>query len=351
MNKILSLFFIIAIISLLPTAFAEENNNEIAVTTSVEIDVNLGTTDTNEGSTQGTNEENETEEIETEVETKVEVENNEEVDEATLSEIRIMSESTIGAEMRIKQLQRAATRAELTGARVIEVLIANDANAEEVKKLSLIHAEIVLIKEEAFSLDASSTIAVEDFVAVKRSLMRAISEFRKIAAPLLTSEQKQEITASIRANSEINELNAEVIARIREANALRVENALKRIDKSTPLLAQAIRNGEITPQEIRTRITNEYKSATNEELLKARAEIRAEINARAIIHRDIATQVVNNNLDRQIQRIENRTKNIPDDLSEEQKRLLEIRAQNTINRLNSIRPSADVNQEIRGRAN
>lgn len=263
------------------------------------------------------------------------------INEEILREVRVMQESSTGVDLRIRQLQRAALNAELTGLRVIRTLMDRDADTAQTHRLRAIYSEIILIKEEVFALNPNSENIVEEYIAVRRDLSNAIAEFRSIAGPLLNENEKQTIRDEVRERPEIAEINAQVVARIRETNAQRVEIALGRIDKSTPVLYQAIRNGEMTASEARQRVLDEYNRSSEEELRIASARIVQENRTRISTEQELSRRVAEEYISIQRTRIENRIER----LSEDEREVILENRRTVLDRLQRVEEQLSQNRE------
>ena len=220
--SVVLLMFLIVLSSFSLVAVAEDEINDTE---------NLDTSEDTDIEDNEDTENNSDEELEDEV-----------VDEETAEEIEVMIGSSLGAQVRVLQLQRAVTKSYIVGSYVVELL----ADHDDVDELVAILAEIKVLKEEVENLDTDSERAVEDFVNIKKDIIDLISDFRKIASPLLSAEQKQEVHDFIKNNEDLSALNQEIRDKIKELNEQRIEDKLKKMSLEDKELLEKVRKNEIS---------------------------------------------------------------------------------------------------------
>lgn len=230
------------------------------------------------------------------------------VDLETEKEIEVMIESNLGAQVKILQLQKAVTKSYLIGSQVIELL----ADKEEAEELSAILAEVKILKEEAENLNSNSENAVEEFVHIKKDIKNLNSDFRKIAAPLLTAEQKQQIHDYIKDSEEIKLLNQKISENIRELNQKRVQIKLERMGLEDKKLLNRIRSGKDSPEGIRKKLKKKYAALNNDQKNKTRQEIINQIKVKKAVKNNYKEKVKLEYLESQEKRLRNRLDRVPD---------------------------------------
>ncbi|MEM4663082.1 MAG: hypothetical protein QXM75_03600 [Candidatus Diapherotrites archaeon] len=175
------------------------------------------------------------------------------VDENTQKEITAMNNG-IGAKVRLLQLERAILRNILRGNAVISYLEKNYPG-EDTSELKTIIGEMRVLKEEVAkaseSVKDSNAEVVKTFVDLKNDAISLTKQFRDNARILLEDKNKQGLAEEFKNIdwSEYDELKKEILEKIREYNAKRVEEALSELPEISRELAQKLRNGEISPEE------------------------------------------------------------------------------------------------------
>ena len=288
MKKLYAFFLvIIMLLSFLPATFGEEATPEL-------ISAEGSSGEETEEAT-----EEETEEVEEEA-----------IDEETEEETELITESNFGATVRLLQLEKSVTKSYLIGQETIKVL---SEKGEDVSELESILAEIEVLKDEVSALDPSSETAVDDFVNIKRDIKDLVKQFKKIASPLLSAEDKQAIRDAIKDNEELTELNQRIRNALRELNANRVGKALDRMGVEDPELIEKIESGEATPAEIKAALKAAYKGLSPEEKKKAREKIKNALKERKETRNRVVEKVKMEHLAVRKLRLENRLMKIPAD--------------------------------------
>jgi len=320
MKKMNALFLVlIMLFSVLSVAFAQDDTGAAGIDAGDVTDVS--------GTDSVTDVEAETDEEATEEEAE-EVEE-EAIDEETEEEVELISESNFGATVRLLQLEKAVTKSYLIGMGVISVL---SEKGEDVAELESILAEIEVLKDEVSNLDPNSENAVDDFVNIKRDIKDLNREFRKIASPLLTANDKQSIRDSIKDNDELASLNQEIRDALRELNANRVEKALDRMGVSDPELIEKIESGDATRAEVKDALKSGYQNLDPELKAAARLKLRNAVKERVDLRKKVVEKVKLGHLEVRKARYVDRLKKIP-----VKKRVLVKKRINTkVKRLNKV---------------
>ncbi|MFA5764277.1 MAG: hypothetical protein WC915_05715 [archaeon] len=323
-----------------PTDANEEGNIDANIDVEVSADSNTDievSVDANVDAEVDTNlpQELETTDAETELEEEVA---SEAIDQETQVEIALMQDS-LGAKVRVLQLQHAALKSYLVGNEVIAILT----ERADVSEMQAIQAEISLLKDEAFALDENSETAVADFVAIKRDLRASVSQFRSAVNSQLTVEEKATIRANVSVNEELIALNQTIKETIREHNASKVKSMLGKMNVNNQEVINKIKAGELTLEQIRNRVKEEYKQLQSEEKELVKQEFAAKINAQEKILETKRENIVKNYIEVQKERIQNRL----EQLSQEQKEKLQANKDQMIQKLNQVKESLQQkNQEL-----
>lgn len=295
MKKLYAFFLVIIMLfSFLPAAFGEEATPELI---SAEDSSGEETDDEEEGEETEEATEEETEEVE-----------EESIDEETEEETELITESNFGATVRLLQLEKSVTKSYLIGQEVVKVL---SEKGEDVSELESILAEIEVLKDEVSALDPSSDTAVDDFVNIKRDIRDLTKQFKRIASPLLSAEDKQAIREAIKDNEELAELNQRIRNTLRELNANRVGKALDRMGVEDPELVDKIESGDATPAEVKAALKEAYKGLSPEEKKTARERIKNALKERKETRNRVAEKIRIEHLAVRKLRLENRLIKIP----------------------------------------
>ena len=116
------------------------------------------------------------------------------VDNETVTEIEIMNYS-IGAELRLLQLEKAILKNLLKGEMAVEVLKGLEYNTTELEKIL---SEMRILLEEVRAVNASSNNSVQLFVEFKSMAMNLTKQFRETINNSLDGEKLIQIRERIR---------------------------------------------------------------------------------------------------------------------------------------------------------
>ncbi len=300
MKKLFALFFVvIMIVSFIPAVIAQDEDNrteEYETTEDGEL----------EGDDGGPTEEGVTEE-------EAESVDEEAIDEETANEIELIVESGLGAKVRLLQLKKAILRSYIIGTEVVNIL---EEKGEDVTELEAILAEIKLLEEEADNVDSEAETAIEDYINIKRDLMDLNQEFRKIASPKLSANDRQAIMDTIKNNEELSSLDEEIKQVMRELNAERVEKALERMGLTDEDLIEKIKSGDATPEEVREALRNAYGQLGPKEKEQAKERFKEIIRNKQEIKRDIKDKTKAEHLEVRRQRALERAEKLPEEVRE-----------------------------------
>jgi hypothetical protein len=200
------------------------------------------------------------------------------LDSETESEIEVIVSSNLGAVLRIFQLQKAVLKSRITADAVITVLSAKD---ENVTALEDLFEAIEVLEQEVLALDSASETAVADFVKIKKEIITINQEFRKIAAQMISGQDRREIAEMVAKNEEIALINEEIRSANNRLNAERVRNALKKMNIEDEELVVDVDSGKLNPLQIRVRIKNSYSSLSSDEKRTAAKSIGAAVREKA----------------------------------------------------------------------
>jgi len=240
MKKILSLCMVLVLmVSISSLAFADEAGDD------PEGDLDLG------GEIQTG--ENETEETDG---------NESEIDDDTEEEIEIMN-NTLGAEIRLLQLEKAITKNLLKGERAVAVLQVMEYNTTE---LEAILDEMRLVLEEVQAANASLNDSVQQFVDLKSDARKLTTEFRETIKELLSDEKIRELKEQIKeiVGEELQNYSKRIQNKIKQFNRNQIHRLYGIIGVTNESLADAYKNGTVSTEEAKSQISKMVNMMTKE---------------------------------------------------------------------------------------
>jgi len=208
------------------------------------------------------------------------------IDNETVEETEIMNNS-IGAEIRLLQLEKAITKNLLKGERAVEVLKALGHNTSE---LEAILDEMRLLLAEVQEADPEAHDSVQIFVDLKSDARALTKQFRDKIRELLDDAKLNEIREQIRemTNDELENYSKRIRNRIRQLNRNQLHRLYGIIGETNETLAEEYENGNITVGQIKSQVcktvnqmTKEKKNQIFSELkeYKIRRKINAQVSA------------------------------------------------------------------------
>ncbi|MBU0615961.1 MAG: hypothetical protein KJ601_07775 [Nanoarchaeota archaeon] len=261
-------------------------------------------------------------EAEDEIEAEVEDESEDEaedIDDETEAETELIVESTVGAQIRILQLQRAILKSTIIAGVVIDVV---SEKGEDASALEALKADLEALEDEAALLDAD-TNSVEDFVNIKKDVMDTNHEFKTISRDLLTADDKQAINSVVKealdSSEELADLKDQIREMHNELNAERVEKMYQRMGAEDDELIGKIRNGEATRKEVRDGLKEKYDGLTPADKKEAREKIKERIIEKKEIRTKKIAEVKSRIQEIRKERFESRIEKLPSEAREEMK--------------------------------
>ena len=199
MNIIIMLMLVVSITSL---ALAEEADDNPGEGSEFE-----GTNENNGNETEDPSE-NETEDPDLN-------ETEDPIDNETEREIEIMNYS-LGAEIRLLQLEKSITKNLLKGEMAVDVLEGLGYNTSD---LETILEELELVLEQVKNADPNASDAVEIFVGLKNDSRNITKQFRDMIRDLVSGKEYKQLKEQIRENiTGIQEYNKQIRNRIKQFN-------------------------------------------------------------------------------------------------------------------------------------
>jgi hypothetical protein len=307
-NLIIVLMLMISISSLAIADDANENNDD--------LDFEDTNNDENEtGDPQGNESEepegNETEEPDGNETTDPEDNETEEpeergIDEETEEEIEIMN-NTLGAEIRLLQLEKAITKNLLKGERAVSVLQAMNYNTTD---LESILAELRQVLEEVQAANASDNDSVQIFVDLKLDAKNLTNQFRVAVRNLLGDEKIKNLRERVReiAGDELQNYSKKIRNRVKQFNRNQIHR-LYGIIGVNDTLAEQYQNENVSIEEVKSQISKMVNKQIKEKRQQIFLELkRGNINKINYANEEAADAALNLE-ERQQNRRENRSEN------------------------------------------
>lgn len=200
--------------------------------------------------------------------------NESDIDDDTEEEIEIMN-TTLGAEIRLLQLEKAITKNLLKGERAVAVLKAMEYNTTE---LEAILEEMRLLLEEVQAANASANDSVQQFVDLKSDAKKLTTEFREIIKELLSDEKIKELKEQIReiVGEALQNYSRKIQNRIKQFNRNQIHRLYGIIGVTNESLADAYQDGNITMEEAKSQISKMVNMMTKEKKNHIFSELKKE---------------------------------------------------------------------------
>jgi len=200
--------------------------------------------------------------------------NESDIDDDTEEEIEIMN-NTLGAEIRLLQLEKAITKNLLKGERAVAVLKAMEYNTTE---LDAILEEMRLLLEEVQAANASANDSVQQFVDLKSDAKKLTTEFRETIKELLSDEKIRELKEQIReiVGEALQNYSKKIQNRIKQFNRNQIHRLYGIIGVTNESLADAYQDGNITMEETKSQISKMINMMTKEKKNQIFSELKKE---------------------------------------------------------------------------
>ena len=205
----------------------------------------------------------------------------ENIDSETEKEIEIMNNS-LGAEIRLLQLEKALLKNILKGEMAVQVLIGLEYNTTE---LVSILDDMKLLLEEVREANTSSNESVKIFVALKNESKNLTTQFREIIKDLLDDETLREIRQRIRemVSEQVQNLSKHIRNRIRQFNFNQLYRLYGIVGEANSPFVNDYFNGNITLNETKLQLCKTINQMTRERRFQIFSEIKSE-NLKRQIH-------------------------------------------------------------------
>jgi cobalamin biosynthesis protein CobT len=236
---------------------------------------------------------NETEEPqENETEGPEENETNDDLDNETAKEIEIMNNS-LGAEIRLLQLEKAIIKNVLKGEMAVEVLKGLDFNTTA---LETILDEMKVLLEEVKAANASANDSVIIFVELKKDAKNYTKQFRETMHDLLNETKINEIKALIKemVSDELQNYSKRIQHIIRQFNRNQLYRLYGIIGETNNSFVNEYLNGNVTLDQVKLQICKTINQMTKENRYDVFSEIK-EDHIKNKIHSKASAEDKHNN--------------------------------------------------------
>ena len=185
-----------------------------------------------------------------------------EIDAETQKQVEIMNTS-IGAQIRLLQLEKAITKNIIKGEEVVSFLADLEYNTTE---LEAILAEFELLKEEVIVADPNATDAVEIFVDLKHDAVNLTKDFRETLKELLDNETLEQIGERIRNMicEQVQNLTKKIQNKIKQLNRNQLHIIYQIIGENGESFLNKYQNGTLSMGQIRNNISKTVSQMTKE---------------------------------------------------------------------------------------
>jgi len=202
-------------------------------------------------------------------------------DNETEEEIEIMNNS-LGAEIRLLQLEKALLKNILKGNMAVEIIKGLGYNTSELEDI-LDDMEALL--EEVKTANTTSNESVQIFVELKREAKNYTRQFRETVKELLDDVKINEIRATIRemVNGELQNYSKRIQNRIRHFNRNQLYRLYGIIGETNNSFINEYMNGNITLNQTKLQICKMINQMTKEKKYDVFSEIKEE-NIKGKIH-------------------------------------------------------------------
>jgi hypothetical protein len=240
--------------------------------------------------------ENETEDLDIDNETKdLDIDNETEdldIDSNTTKEIEIMNNS-LGAEIRLLQLEKAIIKNLLKGEMAVEVLKGLDYNTSD---LEAILSEMKNLLDDVKAVNTSSNNSVQLFVEYKHEAINLTKQFRETIKELLNGEKLKEIRERIKEmmSEELENCSKMIRNKIKQFNRNQLHNLYGIIGETNNTFVEEYLDGNISLAQLKIQIGKTINQMNKERKYEIFSEIKEE-NIKKKIHAQSQVEDMNKN--------------------------------------------------------
>jgi hypothetical protein len=257
-----------------------------------------------------------------------------EIDEETQEQTEIMN-CSVGAEIRLLQLEKAITKNIIKGEEIVSVLKELEYNTTE---LEAILAELELLLEEVQAADPNATDAVQVFVDLKSDAKELTKEFRETLKDMLDDETLISLRERIRKMicEQAQNLTKKILNRIRAYNRNQLHRLYGFMGYFNNSFLAEYENGNITKEQVKNQINEMVNNMTKEKRNQIFSELK-ESKIKARIHAMVCVENATQNFTaRKELRLEHRLQYAKNAQSHEDSQVRAEMQQRMENRLNDM---------------
>ena len=195
----------------------------------------------------------------------------------TEDEIEIMNNS-LGAEIRLLQLEKAITKNILKGEMTVDVLKGLGYNTAD---LEAILAEMRLVLEEVQNTDPYADDAVKVFVDLKSDARELTKEFRITVKNLLANVKYREIKEQIQQmsceqNQNFSNLSKKIRNRVKQFNRNQLHRLYDVIGEKNETIESRYENGTMSMEQVKIQLNKKVNNMANEKKKQIFKDLRGE---------------------------------------------------------------------------
>lgn len=196
----------------------------------------------------------------------------EDIDNETEEEIEIMNNS-LGAEIRLLQLQKAILKNLLKGEMTVEVLQGLDYNTSELETILTALNDLL---EEVKAADPQVNNSVQIFVELKTQARNLTTQFRETLKELLDDTKLKEIRETLRntTNDELQNYSNQIRNRIRQFNRNQLYRLYGIIGDTNNSIIEQYMNGTITLGQVKLQLCKRVNQMIQEQKYTVFSEIK-----------------------------------------------------------------------------
>jgi hypothetical protein len=188
-----------------------------------------------------------------------------------------ITKTPLGAKIRVLQLKDSLIHQARAGNLIIEYLNNKNTSTED---LVTITAKFEGLIEEIDSMSIENKTAEElakEFVAIKEEAKNLSSQFKETVSSSLSEEEKQELREILKKDKEENkEKNEKLRELVKEHNLEKTKEVLNRLGVDPTEIAEQLRSGNISLDDIKERIRNKFENHDIEKRENFKTEFREE---------------------------------------------------------------------------
>jgi len=185
-----------------------------------------------------------------------------EIDTETQKQAEIMNTS-VGAEIRLLQLEKAITKNIIKGEEVVSILKILEYNTTEIEAIL---AEFEFLKEELQSADPNATDAVQIFVDLKHDAVNLTKDFREILKKLLDNDAIEQLRNRIgeMVCEQVQNLTKNIQSKIKQFNRNQLHKMYQIIGENGDSFLNKYQNGTLTMEQVKQNISKTVNQMTKE---------------------------------------------------------------------------------------